>query len=157
MDRLQVHSEATDEGMLVVLPQPLSSRRISRTSIRNVYMPSDPGFAGSIANAAELRRTLSNANGPSSRRISRTISSRINADQDWALAAQDGAVAHLMQQQQLQPGFPLHVPAPISRRASRTLSGMKITKPRKLLRVEQVQPERCCWPSCRTPPAGMLS
>eukprot|EP00775_Hariotina_reticulata_P005448 gene5448-5681_t len=118
---LNLHTEATDEGMLVILPQPLSSRRMSRTSIRNAYMPSDPGFAGSISNPAELRRTLSNANGPTSRRISRTISSRINADQDWAVATPEGYAAHLMQQP--QQGFPLHVPAPASRRASRTLSG----------------------------------
>eukprot|EP00879_Flechtneria_rotunda_P001305 GHRR01001455.1.p1 GENE.GHRR01001455.1~~GHRR01001455.1.p1 ORF type:complete len:1942 (+),score=725.52 GHRR01001455.1:344-6169(+) len=139
-------SEATDGGMMVDIPQPLSTRRASRTSGWNLP-PSDPGFAAGTAAtssggggiAGELRRSMSShISNPSSRRVSRSMSSRVTADQDWA-----PGIDWQLQAQQLQnhsaggasgwpgqgygPGFgagmPLHVPGSTSRRTSRTVSG----------------------------------
>lgn len=61
--------------------------------------------------------------------MSRNASSRLNADQDWALLGPDGqALQQLGGMQPPQPraslGQVLHAPAAVtSRRASRTLSG----------------------------------
>lgn len=111
--------------------------------MRAVYMPSDPGVAysipefgassssggGSAVTAAEVRR-VSTSNGTSFRRTSRNTSSRLNADQDWAIMGPDG---QLLPQQMPGSGGgatqgnsgwgALHVPGPTSRRTSRTLSG----------------------------------
>lgn len=122
-------SEATDAGMMVDIPQPLSSRRISRTSVRNLLMGSDPGAAaaaGGLPAAGELRRAASGLN---TRRISRTTSSRLTADQGVSVQTAESAVP-LLQQQTASLGFslnsagvPMHVPGSNSRRTSRTLSG----------------------------------
>lgn len=133
---------------MVDIPQPLSSRRVSRTSMRAVHMPSDPGYAYGMAPmpgsssgstfsssaggalGAELRRaTSNNISGNSSRRMSRNTSSRINADQDWAVTGPDGQLLPQPMQSgggaafAVQAGMPLHMPGPSSRRTSRTLSG----------------------------------
>lgn len=91
------------------------------------------------AGAFEQRRTSTNI-GPglgnshaASRRMSRNASSRLNADQDWALLGPDGQSLQLslngvppqqQQQQRVSLGQVLHqAPGVASRRASRTLSG----------------------------------
>jgi hypothetical protein len=67
-----------------------------------------------------------------SRRMSRNASSRLNADQDWALLGPDGQTLQppligglQAPQQRVSMGQVLHTPAVVSRRASRTLSGVQ--------------------------------
>jgi hypothetical protein len=61
--------------------------------------------------------------------MSRNTSSRINADQDWAVMGPDGQLLPQPMQSgggaafAAQPGISLHMPGPGSRRTSRTLSG----------------------------------
>jgi hypothetical protein len=125
---------ATDEGMMLGIadiPQPLSSRRGSRSS--NRQLPADgpaPVVAAAVVTVAAAAATSAaeaaapgeylRAASANSRRASRT-SARVSADQDGAAAAAaaggagEAAGAGLAGQ--------LHAPGPGSRRTSRTLSG----------------------------------
>lgn len=99
--------------------------------------------SASVGGAAgfEQRRTATNI-GPglgsfggshaASRRMSRNASSRLNADQDWALLGPDGQMlqqqlaAMQAPQQRVSLGQVLHAPGVGSRRTSRTLSGKHV-------------------------------
>jgi len=154
------NTSASNTGMVVDVPQPLTSRHtgLMRSPGRSLPAPSDPGHMGtasafshaasmsaaqvsaSVGGAAgfEQRRTATNI-GPglgsfggshaASRRMSRNASSRLNADQDWALLGPDGQLlqqqlaAMQVPQQRVSLGQVLHAPGVGSRRTSRTLSG----------------------------------
>lgn len=162
---LQAGSSSSNTGLVVDVPQPLSSRHagLLRSPGRSLPAPSDPGSAtatGSAfsyaANMAAAQVSSASAGGAAgfeqqrrmgaaasthtgigslggsqaaSRRISRNASSRLNADQDWALLGPDGQslqqqlAAMQTPQQRTSLGQVLHAPGAASRRASRTLSG----------------------------------
>ncbi|KAI8475099.1 MAG: hypothetical protein J3K34DRAFT_517732 [Monoraphidium minutum] len=118
----------TGDGIGVDVPQPLSSRRASRASARNLPQPLDDagggaapaagaGAAAAAAGAAAPRAS----SGGGGRRISRQASSRVSGGgfgDQGATAAALGAIGEAY-----VAGAPLHVPGPFSRRTSRTLSG----------------------------------
>lgn len=135
---VQALPASTDEGMMVDIPQPTSSRRTSRNSARQISLDGTP-----VGGAADLRRTVSNVGaGMLSRRMSRAASQRISADQDWVVPVAPGEGTLVSQPSRRMSRHPsqrvtadqdwvtadeqpagLHVPAPASRRTSRTLSG----------------------------------
>lgn len=123
-------ADATDEGMLMAIadiPQPLSSRRSSRTS--NRQLPADGPLAAvaaaGTAPAAPVEPFVRSSSS-AGRRMSRAASSRLSADQDWGLHGGSAGGAGVGLGGHPEAGLPgdgLHVPAPYSRRTSRTMSG----------------------------------
>jgi hypothetical protein len=116
-----VQELSTDEGMMVSIPQPLSSRRASRTSARS--LPPGAAAQGTTEEAAQAAGSGSTGGdgaaagaGAGARRLSRQASARASGGGDQGPGGGGGGAGEAYVQ-----GLALHGPA--SRRTSRTLSG----------------------------------